>query len=397
MFPRATAVLLATAVTAPSLQAQFWESLLNPEVKVTLTHPPSLGLKVQRVAFAPVREYRAQDLVAACIADLSAAGGIELLDRGNIERVLNKQKLSNSGLFDESTAVAMGRLLGSGVLLFVQVQRLDLKHIPLVTKGVPVDGKEPRTWIAKTQAEYNASVQAVDLATGRIYTQMRIAVSPSRENRSDQGLPEYPSDTEVSELAVRMATERVHQMLLPWTEERKLIFYNDKDYGMKEAFKRLQLNDPQGALQRSLEALEAARAANAKTKYIARTNYNVGMCRFILGDYPGALPYLRAAREIDARHRIFADAETECLRAKGLSEEMSKVDARSAKVELDVPRPAQPALPMAPEPVPAPAAAAPPKGATPEERLERLENLRKKGLINAKDYAAKKAEIMKEL
>lgn len=394
MRPRPLAVLIAAGSLAHPLQASFWESLVNPTVVVTLTHPPGLGLKVQRVAFAPVNDRRSEDLVFACIADLSAHGGIEILDRGNINQVLGEQKLSNSGLFDEATAVTMGRLLGSGVLLFVKVQRLDLRHLPLRTvKPDGPNGAPVTTYIAKTQADFNASVQAVDLASGKVFTQLRIAVDPSRQNSSTQGLPEYPSDTEVTELAVAAATQKVHRMLLSWTEPRKLIFYDDKEFGMKEAYRCLQRNDPQAALQKSLEALEAARAANPKAKFIARTNYNVGMCRFILGDYPAALPYLKAAREVDARNRIFAEAEAECLRAKGLAEEMGRVEARSLKASLDAARPE--ALPGPP-----PVAAAPPApraGDSPEERLQRLENLRKKGLVTPREYQDKKAEILKGL
>jgi hypothetical protein len=388
MSRRTLVAFCAVGLLALPLRAQFWDSLINPDVSVTLTHPPALGIKVQRVAFAPVHNPMAQDLIAACIADLSAGGQIEVLDRSNIERVLNEQKFANSGMIDESSAVAMGKLLGSPVLIFVKVPRFDVKRIPLAsTVAGWTDNKggyhpSVTTFTSKTQADFNASVQAVDLATGRIYSQQRIVLNPSKELSSTQGRPEFPSDTEVIEIAMGQATAQVHQMLLPWTEQRKLIFYDDKDYGMKAAYKRLQLNDGPGALQKSLEALEAAKADNAKPKYIGRTNYNIGMCQFIMGDYASALPYLRAARETDPTHKIFAGAETECLNAISLSDEMSRVDARSAKVEFE----------GASTP-----AAKQPKGASAEERLQKLESLRKKGLVTPAEYKTKKAEIMKNL
>ncbi|BDU71613.1 SHOCT domain-containing protein [Mesoterricola silvestris] len=395
MRPGPIAVLIAAGALAVPAQAQFWDALINPDVQVTLTHPPGLGIKVQRVAFAPVNSAAAEDLLSACIADLTSAGQLDVLDRGNIEKVLGEQKLSNSGLVDEKTAVELGKLLGSPVLLFVKVQRSDVKHIPLQKTDAAWTDKKGEyhpavtTYTSKTQVEFNGSIQAVDLASGRIYSQQRIAVSPSREESSTQGRPEYPSDTEVREMAVNMARDQVHKMLLSWTEQRKLIFYDDKDYGMKDAYKRLQLQDGRGALAKSLEALQAAQAdPKCKPKYLGRTNYNVGMCQFILGDYAAAVPFLKAARETDPKHKIFANAESECLRAVGLMQEMSRVDARSAKVELAPPR-AEPA--RAPEPVATkPAASA-------EDRLTRLEALRKKGLISPEDYKAKKAEIMKDL
>lgn len=395
MHRRLLPALLVAGLAVLPAQAQFWDRLVNPDVEVTVNHPPALGIKAQRVAFAPVANRMAEDLVAACISDLAATGQVEIVDRGNLEKALAEQKLSNSGLIDESTAVAMGKLLGSPILLFVKVLRADAKHVPLQSSTASWTDKKGgyhpsvTTYVSRTQVEYNATVQAIDLATGKVYSQQRAAFSPSRENSSDQGRPEYPSETEVMELAVGMARQQVHTMLLPWTERRKLIFYDDKDYGMKEAYRQLQLNDTRAALVKSLEALEAAQKANAKPKYLGRTNYNVGMCKFILGDYTAALPYLHAARATDPGHKIFASAEEECLRAKGLAEEMGKVDARTAQLEL-----AQPKAAEAPAPAPAAKAAG---GATAEERLARLEELRKKKVISPAEYKAKRAEIMKDL
>nr|WP_320133811.1 CsgG/HfaB family protein [uncultured Holophaga sp.] len=384
------ALALALALSQLPARAQFWEKLVNPEVEVSLVHPPSLGLKVQRLAFAPAPDRASEDLISACIADLSASGGLEILDRGNTERVLREQKFTNSGLVDEATAVSLGRLLGSPVMLFVKVQHLEVKHIPTSSTSAGWKDKKGNyhppttTYTSKTQAEFNASVQAVDLASGKVYAQRRIVTTPSLESHSDQGRPEYPSDASVTELAIGQATREVHQMLLSWTEGRRLTFYDDKDYGMKEAHKRLKLGDPEGALQLSLEAVRAARAdSDAKPKYLGRTNYNAGICHFILGSYPEALPFLSAAREADPDNRIYATAKLECEKALKLMEEMSRVEARSGgpragRREERASRSGQEAGNL-------------------EERLQRLDKLRSKGLLTPEEYKAKKAEIMKDL
>jgi tetratricopeptide (TPR) repeat protein len=387
-------LLLLGALAFPA-PAQFWDTLFNPGVQVTLTHPPALGIKAKRVAFAPVDSAAAEDLVSACIADLANSGEIEVLDRGNIEKVLKEQKFSNAGLVGEAHAVELGKLLGSPVLIFVKVPHARVRHIPLhSTKPAWTDQNGVHhplvtTYVSKTQLDFNASVQAVDLATGRIYHQQRIAVAPTREVSSDHGAPEFPSETEVREVAVGMARDQVHKMLLSWTEQRKLIFYDDKDYGMKDAYKRLQLNDTEGALQKSREALEAAGAdPKAKAKYLGHANYNVGMCQFILGDYRAALPFLKAAREIDPKHKIYAGAETECLGAIKLEEEMRKVDANSAKLTVN---PSRLEAPKAPE------EGKPKDGGSVEERLERLEILKKKELVSPQGYEWKRTGILNDI
>jgi tetratricopeptide (TPR) repeat protein len=400
LLPCLTLVIIA-GTTSP-VHAQWFDRLINPDVVVELNHPPSLGIKAKRVAFAPTTTPAADELVSACIADLSTGGQLEILDRGNIEKVLKEQKFSNSGLVDASSAVELGKLLGSPVLLFVKVFNMKTSFIPLSHRTEGWSDKKGNyhpavtTYTSKTQVDFTASVQAVDLGTGKVYSQKRIAVAPALEASSDQGRPEYPSETEVRELAITQAKTEVHRMLLSWTEPRKLIFYDDKDYGMKDAYKRLQLKDYEGALAKSVEALSQAKAdPKLKPKYLGRTNYNVGMCHFILGDYDASLPFLKAARETDPSHTIFAQSTVECEKAIKLRDDMNKVDAKSAKLEMDTPKQDDAPAPKAKAGGEAKAGAG--EGGDIDQRLEKLEKLKKKGLITPQEYKKKKDEIMKDI
>ena len=65
------------------------------------------------------------------------------------------------------------------------------------------------------------------------------------------------------------------------------------------------------------------------------------------------------------------------------------VDANSGKVALDTPK--ADAGPRAPE------ANGSNAGPSVEDRLQKLENLKKKGLVSPQEYKDKKAEIMKDL
>ncbi len=383
------AVALCLCLGGPA-HAQWFDSLINPDVEVTLAHPPGLGIQVQRVAFAPVQTMAADELVSACIVDLAASGRVEVLDRSNIEKVLKEQKFTNSGLVDEASAIELGRMLGSPVLLMVSVHNLKVTRTP--SRSTKAEWKDSKgkvhpavtTYTSKTQVDYSASIQAVDLATGKVFSQQRIAVAPSREQSSEEGQPEYPSETDVREMAIDQARTQVHRMLLPWTETRKLIFYDDREYGMKDAYKRLKLKDVFGALSVSQKALAQAKAdPHARPKYVGHASYNMGICHFILGDYTSALPYLRAARETDAEHKIYREAASECERAIQLSEEMARVEKRSVRLN-----------PVGSSAITAPAGS--PSG-TIEERLERLNGLLKKGLITQQEYDKRRAEILSEL
>lgn len=386
-----TLPLLLVLALAPAAQAQLFQRLFNPDVQVELTHPPALGLKVARVAFAPSDNGATEDFVSACISELVASGQIEIVDRNATTKLLNEQKFSNSGLVDSDMAVEMGRVLGSPLLLLIKVHQLlprqDQSHKQRESKDKEGRVTVHHTYVSRTRVDFSASVQAVDTSTGRIYSARRIVLDPQKENTSRDGYPEYPSETEVREMAIQQARTEVIRMLLPWRESRKLIFYDDKDYGMKEAYRALDARDYPEALRRSLEALARAQGdPKAERKYLGRTQYNVGMCHFILGDYDQALPALKAARATDMENGIFRESVQELEKALSLRQEMARVETRSAGFQKG-------------GGAPPPAPAAPPATAKPslEERLERLNSLFKKGLIDEKEYVARKAELLKEL
>lgn len=398
------ALFLALAVTVTA-QAQFWARLINPDVQVTLTHPPSLGLNISRIAFLPVGGANSQDLVSALTTDLSASGRITVLDRANFDAILKEQSLGENGYLDPATVTRLGKLLGAAALVTVSVPVCKGSEVHLTNDQSYTDKSgayhSDIHYISKTEVQFVASIQVTDLTTGKIYRSQRIVLSPSLANESEQGYPEFPAEIQVREAAIQAATIKVHRMFLPWTEVQKLIFFDDKDYGMKEAYRALQAQDIPAALAKAQASLAAAKAdPSVKPKYLARVNYNLGMVHFIRGDYDAAKPLLQAAVDINPGADIFQQSLENCQRALQLRQESQQVDERTdaqrrAEAEAQATPPA-PAPVAAPAPSPAPANPSP-DTASPEVRLEHLKILLKKGLITKHEYEQKRAEIIKSL
>jgi hypothetical protein len=326
--PTAALFLMANA----SARAQLFDALINPDVEVTLAHPPGLGVKVQRVAFAPPQARDDGPLVAACSADLAATRQIEIVDRNLIETSFKDAKFSLSKLQDRQTVTELGKRLGSPMLLFIDAK--DQKTTRSPTSAIKPEWRDGQgrihpavtTFIARTQVDFSVIVQAVDLATGQAFSPQRIAVSPSQEQSAENHQPEYPPEAEVRQLALDLAKVQVRQLLLPWKETRKLVFYDDRNYGMKEAYQRLELKDYAGALAASKSALALAKVdPKANAKYLGRTQYDVGMCYFMLGDCAAGRPFFQAALESNPNHRIFTMALNECERAIRLNEELARI------------------------------------------------------------------------
>jgi hypothetical protein len=233
------------------VHAQFFERLFNPDVTVTLLHPPGLGLKVQRLAFVPPRNGDSSELMVLLTGDLASSGQVEVVDRSNFQQILREQQLGEQGYLEPATVARLGKLLGPTVLLALEVHRCKATFLPSRTEREikDKDGKvtdREVTHIAKTRLDFSATVQAVDLETGRIFGVQRLAFEPSLQTESKQGKPEFPPESGLRELAFAQARSAVRQMLLPWSEERKLIFYDDKAYGMKEAYRLLAARECDG-------------------------------------------------------------------------------------------------------------------------------------------------------
>lgn len=378
------------ALLALPVQAQFWSELANPKVEVTLVHPPGLGLRVERLAFAPARDINSRELADALTADLVQSRQVEVVDRAHLDAVLKEQELGASGYVEPATIAKLGKLLGPSVLVIVNVNRSDLSRNQSTKEERSTDYKTKQEVIRHkrtsiTSLDFSATVQVVDLSTGKVFGAQRLEDTPSLSNTSYEGFPAYPRDSDVRRLAFETAKVKVLRMLLSWSEVRKLTFFDDETFGMDKAHQRLKSGDVRGALDLALDGLDQSkRDKGQKPKYYPRTQYNVGIIHFILGRYEEALPYLRAALDMQPDASIFQTALRECREAIDLQEALRRAESRSA-------------VAPPPEAKPQPRSEAAPAKSGPEERLQKLQELYKKGLLDKKDYEAKKAEILKEL
>ncbi len=378
-------VLLALPV-----YGQFWSELANPKVEVTLVHPPGMGLQVERLAFAPARDFDSRELVDILTAEVVQSRQVEVVDRAHLDALLHEQELGAEGYIEPATIARLGKLLGPSVLVIVHVNRSELSRNRSTKEERGTDHKTKQEFVrlkrtSITSLDFSATVQVIDLNTGRVFGAQRLEDSPSLSNTSYEGFPAYPNDADVRRLGLETAKEKVLRMLLAWSEVRKLTFFDDEVFGMAKAHERLRARDTRGALDLALEGLEQSkRDKGQKPKYYPRTQYNVGIIHFILGRYEDALPFLRAALDMQPDASIFQTALRECQEAIGLQEALRRSETRAE----------QASRPAAPSPSPSKASELAPSA---EERLQKLQELYKKGLLSKKEFETKKAEILKTL
>jgi len=338
-YKKALIVLLLGTVFVINVSAQGFDAMSNPKIFVKLTHPPGLGLKIDKVVFNPATGNCADQIIDALISDF-VNNKVEVIDRENLQTILAEHNFNLTGYVDKNSAVSIGKIIGPSALLTVKVLRCQTE----IKDNLYEDEKKfnyqtgtnyvVRAFIARTTVYLKVSIQTTDLTTGRIFTAKVLEYSPKLENRSYDGKPESPSEFDVQETAFRYLTSDVHRMFFSWTESTDLYFMDDKDGGLKEAFKALKAGDIEQAFDLSQKNLEQCKnTPDIKEKVLAHAYYNLGMMYFIKNDYDKALEFFQESQKIRPG-KIVTESIGECNRAKSLAEEMQKVDDKAA-IEIE--------------------------------------------------------------
>jgi tetratricopeptide (TPR) repeat protein len=391
-----TLALLATLLFAPPATAQLMARLLNPQVTVTLDHPPDLGLNFSRVAFPAAHGTCSTEFVNALIEDFLDQG-IEVIDRHHLQRILEEHDFALSHYVDRNTAVELGQILGPSALVLVDVTRCATE-LSSSYKDYPTNDGSQRHYYATVRGYFKASVQIADLQTGRIFRARTVSAEAQLRNESESGYPEYPSEFAVRDDFLRDARLQVFRLLFPWTEKKTLTFFNDDRCNLKDAYRLLKIGDIQGTAARSLQNLEQCKSdRKAKTKNLAHAYYNVGMTHMIQGQHEEALPYFQQGYQIKPGS-IFQEAMDECQRARQLAEELQEYETAMEIAMENEAAPEESNLSERSEPPSSQILeASSTSSRSIEDRLVKLRNLLDKGLITESEYQEKRAEILEGL
>ncbi|MFI5186263.1 MAG: CsgG/HfaB family protein [Chitinophagales bacterium] len=313
---------------------QIFERFSNPQITVNIQHPPSLGLKINKIAFGQATGICADQIVDALVSDF-VKNSVEVVDRENLNAILAEHKLTLSGYVDQTSAAAIGKILGPSVLIFVKVQQCStqqdrLYNIETKYNSNTKTNQQVYAYIARTRTHMTVSIQSVDLATARIFAAQTLNYSPEKSNKSYDGYPEYPPEFDLKNAAIQLAVNDIHRMYLPWYEFTKLYFFDDKDFNLKQAFQALKGNNLEQAFDLSMQNLDACKKdEKAKDKILCHAYYNVGMCYMLRNQYDSALAYLNEA-ERARDENIVKEAIADCQKARSVQQSMRQVEARAS-------------------------------------------------------------------
>ena len=317
-----TIILILLLNFQPKLSyGQFLDALGAAKISVTIKHAPKLGLKVDKVIFNPSGTQPCKDRVLSEMVSGFVRNGADVIERDQLNALLDEQKFSQSNSVDQTMALKMGKITGASTMISMKVLKCKVTQVNNLFKDVNKYAKNgsryvERVYIARTTVNLEVSIQTTDLTTGIIFQAHPFTYSPVKEYSSAAGIPELPSEDEVYTEAYNNLYSDVNKLYFAWSEYVTLYFFDDKVNGIKDAYNALKTNSTEQAFELSKQALNNCKTnPETKDKHLAHANYNLGICYMIKSQYDSALTYLYEAQKLRAG-QIVNDAISKCTTAK---------------------------------------------------------------------------------
>ncbi len=430
-------VLMAVLSSACSAHAQLWDMLTNPQITVNLTHPPRLGLTLNKFAIGPAWGGCA-DQIADQLASALASSGAEVVNTYAFNTMMTSRRMTLGTSMDAQSATQLGRVFGPTALIFVKISNCDVDHHNATTErreevrnnqqnqqynqqnnqqnNRPYSStnnnsnnnsqndnnnnnnnnrqeKQYRTIRinhAITEIHLRGTIQTVDLATGRIFSATPIVQDSRLENLGEDRFPEYPPDRAVRDPAIGRAVQDAITLYLTWNEQKLLYFFDDKPCNLNTAYSLLKAGDLAGTLRMSQENLETCKVTpKVKDSTLAHAYYNVGLSYLLVNDHERAMQFLTQSLRLKGGN-IVEQTIAETNQSAQLESEMRQVVQRTEQFEQSQ---SAAQAPVAQQPAAGPA----PASGSVEDRLQRLDDLYKKGLITKQEFDQKRQALLKEL
>lgn len=400
------ALLFVLVLSAPPMGAQFkWSR--DKTIQVHIPRGPAFGLTVKRVAFGQPNGQCGSELVDRMIMPDFRENSVDVIERQQLDQILAEHNFNQSAYADAASSAKLGKILGPSALILVNVYGCNPEQKSLYQDQPNyVTGGIHRTFISRTRFNLEGSIKIVDLTTGQVLGSHNFQSKPERQNAADNGQPEFPDVDVLKDDAMQAVKSQIHAMFFPSSDVKDVVFYDDKDCGLKEVYELLQRGDKDGALRLSFENLNRCKTGAKKDKSLARAYYDAGLLSCLHRDYEKSKELFGNAMQSKGAEAV-AETSSDCSAIQSGDVQVKSYLDRFAKIPEPSPigagnkqtesAAANPPAAQASSQVASPPSATAVGKPSVEERLKKLDELLKKGLITRKEYDAKKAEILKEL
>jgi hypothetical protein len=280
------------ALLAPCLGALFAVPLhASPKVSVTMPREAFATWKLGTAVAAPGQGDCAQQVVDKTLQMLQkhnvVAGPV------NLPSVLMEHGVKLPTFLKAGDVAALGKHVDADTLFLIRISQCTYPSSTF-NFGHPVGWlgvEDTSKWIytTTTRATVSGTLQLLDLKTGKILKPLALEATPEFTNTSETAYVDAVPADKVQARAFEQIVSQVEILFFPWTEQRDMVFYDDKDCDLKQAFGLMKSGDVKSALEASQRSSDECKA-NPKRgeKERRKAIHNLATVRYATGDYEGA-------------------------------------------------------------------------------------------------------------
>ena len=279
-----------------------YAATFNPTVTVEVEHPPDVGFLVDEVVFAGdgrARGGRSRTPEAACEAEWVQALTQELGERG--------VRVARAGAGLNADAVIAVTVTSCET----EQERYETSREIVESVGDETRRRTVPEFHARTRVLFRGTFEVVDPSTDLVAASHTLAYEPEMTNSSRRELPDLPSPGAVAARAYRSTIGDITPVLFRWSEERRLVFFDDERCGLNLAHRAVEAGDYERALEISIanaNSCQLGQVPEIDDRDVAAAHYNVGVVHRILGDFDSALASFERARSADPDNGVVRDA-----------------------------------------------------------------------------------------
>jgi tetratricopeptide (TPR) repeat protein len=290
-------------------------------IRVPFVEPAEIDLKgIENIAIGDITGLGGEDLQDDLTQALFESERFQVLDRQHLQHILTEHELQYSGAIDESTAIELGKLIGSTAFIFGRVQRYGYND--QVSQSKWKDKKTGKTHINYKRegvATVRAFLQVTDTRTGKIIAIRKIErSSTATTSATDRRPPPIDGDI-LLESARFKVVDTFMRAIAPYEVTINMTFIKVK--GVPEisagiAFAKHRQWDL------AIESFEkGVETAPYKVKH--KAHYNLGIAYMAVGEFDKAKEHLKEAMRLNPKSSRYAKAFERC---KYLEEERKTLE-----------------------------------------------------------------------
>ncbi len=318
---------IVTTVAVCAFFAFLFVSCGTSRILLNVKRPAEINLKgFKKIAIGEIgggQGSHATDVSDGVTTRLVQSNSFDVLDRQNLQKILDEHKLTMTGIVNPDSATELGKIIGTAALVFGRIQADDYKE--KVTRNDPwtdKNGGYHQSIFRNGQYLLTVHFQVVDIQSSKILGTKDISMTTRAQTSADNRMPEPISVDNLYSSALASVCDNFMKLVAPYEVTVAADFETDKELPeVENAIAQFKIGES-GEAVKILDA--ASKKTFSDTKIKAKSLYDLGLAQMYSGMYDDAVANIKSAYEANASDRYMnalQQAKTEKVNAEKLAQQ----------------------------------------------------------------------------